>query len=78
MGPLIQDSGRRPVRRAQPRTMRGKSRFTVMRKRPARTVRASLRGTWKPSSGMTPRVSGSTQKTSRSALLSAMGKSPQL
>ena len=42
-----------------------------------RTVRASREATRKPSSGITPRISGSTQNSVGSSALSAIGKMPQ-
>ena len=42
-----------------------------------RTVRASREETRNPSSGMTPRISGSTQNRVGSSALSAIGKMPQ-
>ena len=43
----------------------------------ARTVRASREAMRKPSSGITPRISGSTQNSVGSPALSAIGKMPQ-
>src|SRR5579859_4638239 len=43
----------------------------------ARTVRARRRETWKPSSGITPRRSGSIRKTRSSSRASAIGKTPR-
>jgi len=54
-----------------------KARLTVTVKASERTVRASREGTRKPSSGITPRISGSTQNRVGSSALSAIGKMPQ-
>ena len=51
--------------------------LTVTRKTSERTVRASREAIRKPSSGMTPRISGSTQNRVGSSALSAIGKMPQ-
>ncbi|ODU69660.1 MAG: hypothetical protein ABT11_11730 [Novosphingobium sp. SCN 66-18] len=45
-------------------------------KRPRRSVRASERDRWNPSSGRIARMRGSTQNTSGSSRLSAIGKIP--
>jgi hypothetical protein len=51
--------------------------LTVTRKASVRTVRASREATRNPSSGITPRNSGSTQNRVGSSALSAIGKMPQ-
>ena len=58
---LIQVRARPGRGSAQPSSTPSKSRLTRMLKRSDRTVRASRPGTWKVSSGMMPRFSGSIQ-----------------
>src|SRR5258708_35384194 len=51
--------------------------LTVMRKASDRTVRANREEMRRPSSGISPRISGSTQNSDGSSTLSAIGKMPQ-
>ena len=74
---LIQVSSRPACGAAQPDITALKARLTVMVKASERTVRASREATRKPSSGITPRISGSTQNSVGSSALSAIGKMPQ-
>src|SRR5437879_4516834 len=74
---LIQVSSRPACGAAQPAIVALNAVLTVMRKQSERTVRASREATRKPLSGMTPRISGSTQNRVRSSALSAIGKMPQ-
>jgi hypothetical protein len=61
MRALIQVLPRSGFGSAQPSITAPKSRSTQTVNGVVRTVRASRDGTWKPSSGMTPRNSGSIQ-----------------
>ena len=74
---LIQVSSRPSAGAAQPAITPLKALLTVMVKASERTVRASRDETRKPSSGITPRISGSTQNRVGSSALSAIGKMPQ-
>ncbi len=74
---LIQVSSRPSWGAAQPAMTALKAVLTVTVKTSDRTVRASREDTRKPSSGMTPRISGSTQNRVGSSALSAIGKMPQ-
>ena len=58
---LIQVRARSCFGSAQPSITASKSRSTQTVHDVVRTVRASRAGTWKPSSGMIPRMSGSIQ-----------------
>ena len=62
---------------AQPAMTALKAVSTVTRKVSERTVRASREAMRKPSSEITPRISGSTQNSVGSPALSAIGKMPQ-
>src|SRR5581483_969162 len=74
---LIQVSLRPAVGAAQPAMTALKALSTVTVKALERTVRASREATRNPSSGITPRISGSTQNRFGSSALSAIGKMPQ-
>ncbi|MNT64831.1 hypothetical protein D3C72_2027660 [compost metagenome] len=73
---LIQVVGRSGAGAAQPSMTASKAVLKRMSKWLLRIVFARLRETWKPSSGMTPRISGSTQKSSGSSAESAIGNRP--
>ena len=74
---LIQVSSRPGEGAAQPSITALNAVLTVTRKTSDRTVRASRELTRKPSSGISPRISGSTQNSVGSSTLSAIGKMPQ-
>src|SRR6516165_6209579 len=74
---LIQVSSRPDCGVAQPEITARNALSTVAVKTSERTVRASREATRKPSSGITPRISGSTQNRVGSSALSAIGKMPQ-
>src|SRR5580698_9291823 len=74
---LIQVSSRPGCGAAQPAITALKALLTVTVKASERTVRARRDETRKPSSGITPRISGSTQNKVGSSALSAIGKMPQ-
>ncbi len=74
---LIQVSSRPVCGAAQPAIVALNAVLTVTRKASERTVRARREAMRKPSSGMTPRSSGSTQNRVGSSALSAIGKMPQ-
>ena len=74
---LIQVSSRPSCGAAQPAMTALKAVFAVTVKASERTVRASREAMRKPSSGITPRISGSTQNRVGSSALSAIGKMPQ-
>jgi hypothetical protein len=74
---LIQVSSRPACGAAQPAIVALKAVLTVTRNTSERTVRARREATRNPSSGITPRISGSTQNSVGSSALSAIGKMPQ-
>ena len=74
---LIQVSSRPASGAAQPEMTALKAVLTVTVKPSERTVRARRDEMRKPSSGITPRISGSTQNSVGSSALSAIGKMPQ-
>ena len=74
---LIQVSSRPACGAAQPDITALKAVLTVTVKASERTVRLSREAMRKPSSGITPRISGSTQNRVGSSALSAIGKMPQ-
>ena len=74
---LIQVSSRPGCGAAQPAMTALKAVLTVTVKTSERTVRARREEMRKPSSGITPRISGSTQNRVGSSALSAIGKMPQ-
>src|SRR5689334_15447573 len=74
---LIQVSSRPSCGAAHPAMTALKAVLAVTVKASERTVRARREAMRKPSSGITPRISGSTQNSVGSSALSAIGKIPQ-